>query len=322
MSIRIATRTSDLALWQANTVKSALEQKGFQCELVPIESSGDMDLTQPIYAMGITGVFTKQLDAALLNNQADIAVHSLKDVPTLPAEGLIVAAALERGPYEDVLILKNTDSLKSLLGDLGVGVGVIATGSLRRKAQWLSKYPNHSIQPIRGNVPTRLKKFYEDNALDGIVFAKAGLERLGLLPIDAIVLDWMLPAPAQGIVGIMCRENDENSIKALNTINDWEAFFEGFAERQFLNRLMGGCSVPISAKAEISESNILFKGAVHSYDGSRNAHIEKNFDIAELEHAGKKAAEMLLENEPARKIIEEIRNTNPDEKNTGNQNAE
>jgi len=316
-AIRIATRTSELALWQANTVKSAMENKGFHCEIVPIESSGDMDLTQPIYSMGITGVFTKQLDAALLNNQADIAVHSLKDVPTVPAEGLIVAAALDRGPSEDVLIIKDKSTL-----DKPDYRASIATGSLRRKAQWLAKYPNHFIVPIRGNVPTRLRKFRESNDIDGIIFAKAGLDRLSLLPDDAIVLDWMLSAPAQGIVGVMCRENDANSIKALETINDWSAFFEGFAERQFLNRLMGGCSVPISAKAEVKESSILFKGAVHSYDGSRQAHVEKNFDISELEKAGKKAAEMLLENEPARKIIEEIRNTNLDEKNTGNQNAE
>ena len=316
-TIRIATRTSDLALWQANTVKAALEQKGFQCELVLIESTGDMDLSQPIYSMGITGVFTKQLDAALLNNQADIAVHSLKDVPTVPAEGLIIAAALERGPSEDVLIIKD----KSILDSIDYRAN-IATGSLRRKAQWLAKYPHHLISPIRGNVPTRLRKFHENPEIDGIIFAKAGLERLGLLPKDAIVLDWMLSAPAQGIVGAMCRENDEKSVKALETINDWSALFEGFAERQFLNRLMGGCSVPISAKAEVSESNILFKGAVHSYDGKREAYVEKNFDIAVLELAGKKAAEMLLENEPARKIIEEIRNANLDEKNTGNQNAE
>src|ERR1043165_484915 len=203
-TVRIATRSSPLALWQANSVKHKLEAIGINCELVLIESTGDQQQTQPLYAMGISGIFTKQLDTALLNNQADIAVHSLKDVPTLLAENLFLAAVLERGAHEDVALVKN----ESILHKAGQPA-VIATSSLRRSAQWLAKYPNHKTVPIRGNVQTRLRKFEEANDIDAIIFAKAGLERLGLLPAYAQVLDWMLPAPAQGTIGIVCRKDDK-----------------------------------------------------------------------------------------------------------------
>ncbi|MDA1148943.1 MAG: hydroxymethylbilane synthase, partial [Bacteroidetes bacterium] len=168
-SIRIGTRDSKLALWQAQTVEKTLNNLGSQTLLKPVKSEGDLNLTQPIYSMGISGVFTRGLDAALLDGEIDIAVHSMKDVPTALAKGLKVVAVLERGSTADVLVKSAAVTASEAT--------VIATGSLRRKAQWLRKYPNHSAVGLRGNVQTRLEKVTSNNWIGGI-FAKAGLERL------------------------------------------------------------------------------------------------------------------------------------------------
>ena len=315
--IKIASRTSRLALWQTNTVKTQLEKLGHTCEIVPIETTGDVQLKQPLYSLGVTGVFTKQLDIALLNNQADIAVHSLKDVPTQLAEGLCLAAVLERGSSEDVIIIKN----KTVVDDIS-GKATIATSSLRRQAQWLSKYPAHTIIPIRGNVQTRLKKFEENNNLDGVIFAKAGLERLDLLPVNSITLDWMLPAPAQGIIGIACRKEDSELITILKKINHHNTFIVGAAERQFLKTLMGGCSVPISAFAQITDDKIKIEGALHSFDGKQCFRVNESYDLSEGEHCGVLAAKKIMQQNGAAELIEVIRNKKWDETNTIRQDAE
>jgi len=315
--IKIASRTSRLALWQTNTVKTQLEKLGHTCEIVPIETTGDVQLKQPLYSLGVTGVFTKQLDIALLNNQADIAVHSLKDVPTQLAEGLCLAAVLERGSSEDVIIIKN----KTVVDDIS-GKATIATSSLRRQAQWLSKYPAHTIVPIRGNVQTRLKKFEENNNLDGVIFAKAGLERLDLLPVNSITLDWMLPAPAQGIIGIACRKEDSELITILKKINHHNTFIVGAAERQFLKTLMGGCSVPISAFAQITDDKIKIEGALHSFDGKQCFRVNESYDLSEGEHCGVLAAKKIMQQNGAAELIEVIRNKKWDETNTIRQDAE
>jgi len=315
--IKIASRTSRLALWQTNTVKTQLEKLGHTCEIVPIETTGDVQLKQPLYSLGVTGVFTKQLDIALLNNQADIAVHSLKDVPTQLAEGLCLAAVLERGSSEDVIIIKN----KTVVDDIS-GKATIATSSLRRQAQWLSKYPAHTIVPIRGNVQTRLKKFEENNNLDGVIFAKAGLERLDLLPVNSITLDWMLPAPAQGIIGIACRKEDSELITILKKINHHNTFIVGAAERQFLKTLMGGCSVPISAFAQITDDKIKIEGALHSFDGKQCFRVNESYDLSEGEHCGVLAAKKIMQLNGAAELIEVIRNKKWDETNTIRQDAE
>lgn len=310
-TIRIATRTSKLALWQAESVKHNLKGQGHTCELVLIESTGDLQLTQPIYAMGISGVFTKQLDIALLENKADIAVHSLKDVPTQMAEGLMLSAVLTRGPHQDIVIVKN----KKILEDK-TGKATIATSSLRRRAQWLAKYPAHSTTPIRGNVQTRLRKFAENEEMSGVIFAKAGLERLDLLPADAVVLDWMIPAPAQGIVGIVCRSDDKETIEKCAAINDRDSFIAGYIERQFLATLMGGCSVPISALAIVASDSITFKGAMHSFDGSIYYVVEKVFARTDWEEAGRVAANELLSKEGATQLLNEIKNKKWDAEGT------
>jgi hydroxymethylbilane synthase len=306
--IKIASRTSKLALWQTNLVKARLQAHGHMCKIIELESTGDMQLTQPIYALGISGVFTKQLDTALLNKQADIAVHSLKDVPTQLAQGLVIAAVLERGPAEDLVIVKN----KTILED-HVSWATIASGSLRRRAQWLEKYPNHQLVGIRGNVQTRLRKFAETEEMDAIIFAKAGLERLGLIPENAFVLNWMLPAPAQGIIGIACRKEDTEIQEILAAINHQETFIAASVERQFMQTMMGGCSVPISALAEISGSELEFKGAMHSFDGKRSFKVHQVMMVSEWTDAGRISAQTLLEKPGAAALIEEIRNKKWDE---------
>jgi hydroxymethylbilane synthase len=302
-SIRIATRSSPLALWQANAVKEKLEASGHPCELVLIESTGDLQLTQPIYALGVSGVFTKQLDIALLEGNADIAVHSLKDVPTQVAEGLVLAAVLERGSPEDVVIMKD----KKLLED-DQSKATIASSSLRRKAQWLAKYPNHSVVPVRGNVQTRIRKFEESIETDGIIFAKAGLERLNLLTENTVTLHWMLPAPAQGIIGIVCRDEDKEMKENCEAINHRESLIAGNVERQFMNSLMAGCSVPVSAWAKVTDNELEFEGAMHSFDGSDAFRVHRVMLVSEWENAGKDAAGKLLEQKGAAELLTEIRN--------------
>lgn len=311
--IKIASRTSKLALWQTELVKLRLEALGHTCEIVPIESTGDMQLAQPIYTLGISGVFTKQLDIALLNKQADIAVHSLKDVPTQLAQGLTIAAVLERGPCEDLVIVKD----KSILEDT-LSQATIASGSLRRRGQWLAKYPGHKLVGIRGNVQTRLRKFAESAEMDAIIFAKAGLERLGLVPDNAEVLHWMLPAPAQGIIGIACREEDVEMQQILTAVNHQQTFIAATVERQFMQTMMGGCSVPISALAQVNGSELEFKGAMHAFDGARSFEVNRVMLVSEWNDAGRICAEKLLQQPGAGALIEEIRNKKWDEEGAVN----
>ncbi|MDO9261960.1 MAG: hydroxymethylbilane synthase, partial [Flavobacteriaceae bacterium] len=164
--IRIGTRSSELALWQANLVAKQLKNKGYQSEIIEINSKGDIVLDKPLYRLGVVGVFTRNLDIAMLKGEIDIAVHSLKDVPTDLPDGIVQAAVLERANYHDILVYKNDTNF---LNDENA---ILATGSLRRKAQWLNKYPTHSVVDLRGNVNTRLQKL-QDNLWNGAIFAAA-----------------------------------------------------------------------------------------------------------------------------------------------------
>ena len=188
--IRIGTRESELALWQANTVAQKINKLGIATEIIAVKSTGDIILDKPLYELGITGIFTKTLDMALLQGTIDIAVHSMKDVPTSLPQGIKSFAVLERADVKDILVLKEREI------DFEIA-NTIATGSLRRKAQWLHKFPSHNMVDLRGNVNLRLQKL-EDNDWNGAIFAKAGLERINILPSQIIELNWMLPAPAQG----------------------------------------------------------------------------------------------------------------------------
>jgi len=298
--IKIATRSSPLALYQAQQVKAALENNGAQCEVVPVETTGDINLTEPIYAIGITGIFTKQLDASLLANHTDIAVHSLKDVPVELAQNLTLGATLERGPVEDVLVVKNKTLPEA---------AKIASSSLRRKAQWLARHPSHEVVPVRGNVQTRLRKLAKDPTLHGMIFAKAGLERLGLLSENCLTLNWMLPAAAQGAIGISCRTDDAEALELCKKINHQNTFIESSIERNFLKQLMGGCSVPIGALAKVQGDKIIFKASMHSYDGTQKFLLNEIFDARNWQQIGAVAAEKLLQQNGAVELIKIIRNS-------------
>jgi hydroxymethylbilane synthase len=288
-SIRIGTRESQLAVWQATQVKNLLADAGYQSELVYIKSEGDIDLKTPLYDIGVQGIFTRTLDIALLNNRIDLAVHSMKDVPIQLPAGIDQAAVLERGPVSDLLVLKN-EGVK--IEESGF---VVATSSIRRKAQWLHKYPQHTIENLRGNVNTRLQKLQNEN-WDAAIFAQAGLERIGLRPKASIVLDWMLPAPAQGAIIVVCRSDDKDSFNACKSFNHEQSALCTKIERDFLKGLLGGCSTPISALAEIRGNNIYFRGNIFSPDGQQKQEIEKSAAIKSSHDLGKKAAIEILEN--------------------------
>lgn len=299
--IRIGTRESQLAVWQATRVKELLAREGTAAELVFIKSEGDIDLKTPLYEMGVQGVFTRSLDAALLNRRIDIAVHSMKDVPTQLPEGLQQAAVLQRGPVHDLLVYKNDPATFTQKDH----VAHIATSSIRRKAQWLHKYPAHQIHNLRGNVNTRLKKLEEEH-WDAAIFALAGLERIHIRPANSIVLDWMLPAPAQGAIMVVCRSGDEEAFDACQPLNDPATAFCTKIEREFLRTLLGGCSTPISALAEIEDEELYFRGSILSLDGSRQVEIEKILPMDKANGIGRTAAEELLER-GGKAIADEIR---------------
>lgn len=294
--IRIGTRDSKLALWQANTVKSLLENLGLEAELVSVKSEGDLDLVTPLYAMGVQGVFTKTLDAFLLSDKIDIAVHSMKDVPTQLAEGIAAAAVLPRASYHDIIVHKGNDELASF--------HKIGTGSVRRKAQWLHRYPNCEIDNLRGNVQTRLQKL-ADSEWQGAIFAEAGLQRVALLPTQMVRLDWMLPAPAQGAILIVCQSNNQLLKDILFQLNHEHTALCVTIERDFLSALMGGCSTPISALAIVVGDQVVFKGNIISPDGKDKMEIEKIAPLSTATQLGKDAAQELIA-QGAHRIIEKI----------------
>jgi hydroxymethylbilane synthase len=285
--IRIGTRDSELALWQANTIKIKLEGLGYSTELVAVKSSGDLDLSKPLYELGITGIFTKTLDMEMLNGTIDIAVHSMKDVPTLLPQGIVQTAVLERASAGDILVARaDFDTNENC---------TIATGSLRRKAQWLSRYPHHKVVGLRGNVNTRLKKL-ADSDWQGAIFAKAGLERIGLLPDNFMALDWMTPAPAQGAMVVVAREDDDYCVQATKQLNQNDSDICTRLEREFLKVLEGGCTAPIGAYARITGNKIQFNGVLLSLDGSTKIETEKLVDLDNSEGVGKTLAQEILDN--------------------------
>ena len=289
-TIRIGTRDSELALWQAHTVQKKLNDLGYKTEIIAVKSQGDIILDKPLYELGITGIFTKTLDIAMINGQVDIAVHSMKDVPTALPIGIVQAAVLKRANTLDILVHKgNLDFLE--------GNATIATGSLRRQAQWLHKYPNHTVVDLRGNVNTRMQKLNESD-WSGAVFAAAGLERINLKPTDFINLDWMIPAPAQGAMVVVAMGNDDFTLDAVSQLNDIETEICTYIERQFLKTLEGGCTAPIGALARYCEleDTFTFKGSLLSIDGKQKLEIEKIVPVEEWKKLGFNCAKEILDN--------------------------
>jgi hydroxymethylbilane synthase len=298
--IRIGTRDSELALWQAHTVQKQLNDLGYKTEIIAVKSQGDIILDKPLYELGITGIFTKTLDIAMINGQVDIAVHSMKDVPTALPIGIVQAAVLERANILDILVHKgNTNFLET--------EATIATGSLRRQAQWWNKYPNHKVVDLRGNVNTRMQKLNE-NDWNGAVFAAAGLERINLKPENYINLDWMIPAPAQGAMVVVAMANDNFTVEALSQLNHIETEICTYIERQFLKTLEGGCTAPIGAIAIYNEKEdtINFKGVLLSIDGKQKLEIEKVVDISEWKKLGFNCAQEIL-NDGGSELMAEIK---------------
>jgi len=318
--IRIGTRESQLAVWQATLVQQLLAKNSVDSELVFIKSEGDIDLQTPLYEMGVQGVFTRSLDIALINNKIDIAVHSMKDVPTQLAKGIAQSAVLERASYKDIFVYKGDPELvKAQLAidhnDIGNSENpsslhhsqfTIATSSIRRKAQWLNRYPDHLIENLRGNVNTRLRKVQESN-WQGAIFAAAGLERINLRPENAIDLDWMLPAPAQGAIMVVCREDDQVSLEACQQFNHADTALCTKIERDFLKTLLGGCSTPISALASVTNGQVLFRGNILSVDGKEKVDIQKTVALTDALNLGNLAATEIL-NKGADAIANAIRN--------------
>lgn len=299
-TIRIGTRDSELALWQANTVQDQLQALGYKTELISVKSTGDLILDKPLYELGITGIFTKTLDVAMINGTVDIAVHSMKDVPTQLPKGIVQGAVLPRAAQEDIFVFKGGKSTAAF--DQPV---TIATGSLRRKAQWLNKYPHHDVVDLRGNVNTRLQKV-ADNEWAGAIFAKAGLERINLKPENHKILDWMIPAPAQGAMVIAVMENDAFCKEACQQLNDANAELATCVEREFLKKLEGGCTAPIGAYAEIKNEHIHFHGALFSLDGTQKLEIKETISVSESEDFGVLCALKILE-DGGRELMEVIK---------------
>ncbi|MGV3657577.1 MAG: hydroxymethylbilane synthase [Chitinophagaceae bacterium] len=311
--IRIGTRDSQLAVWQATLVQSLLKESGTESELVYIKSEGDIDTVTPLYALGVQGIFTKTLDAALLSGRIDIAVHSMKDVPTILAQGIQQVAVLERASYKDIFVYKDGGVIKDWQLDEAAPIsplpveGVVATSSIRRIAQWLQRYPQHTIENLRGNVNTRLRKVDESN-WHGAIFAAAGLERINVRPQNSIDLDWMLPAPAQGAIMVVCRTGDEAAFEACQVFNDVDTALCTKIERDFLNTLMGGCSTPISALAQVQNGQVVLKGNICSRDGVQMQDLEITAPKDEAAGLGIRAANQLLQNSIAQQIMTNIRN--------------
>ncbi|TBU71368.1 hydroxymethylbilane synthase [Pseudomonas daroniae] len=290
--IRIATRKSALALWQAEHVKARLEQAhpGLQVSLVPMVSRGDKLLDAPLAKIGGKGLFVKELETALLENQADIAVHSMKDVPMDFPEGLGLYCICEREDPRDAFVSNHFDSLDTL----PVG-SVVGTSSLRRQAQLLARRPDLKIQFLRGNVNTRLAKL-DAGEYDAIILAAAGLIRLGFEARirDSISVEQSLPAGGQGAVGIECRVDDIELQALLAPLNHSETALRVSAERAMNKRLNGGCQVPIACYAILEGEQLWLRGLVGEPDGSRLLRAEQRGVAEDAERLGVEVAEALL----------------------------
>jgi hydroxymethylbilane synthase len=298
----IGTRESRLAQWQAHKVSDALRHIGIPSTLQLIKTEGDTNLTTPLYEMGVQGIFTKALDIALLEKKIHLAVHSYKDIPTMPAAGLQVAAVLKRDNPFDVLVCNKPaflEKIKEVASSTAITAShhpfSIASGSVRRKAQWLHRYPNSTLHGLRGNVDTRLEKLRTSH-WDGAILAAAGLERLSIdLPLTE-TLTWMLPAPAQGTIAIMCRKDDEAMLQLCEKLNHAPSFQCTYVEKDFLRVLMGGCSTPIGAYATLENNTIHFTGNILLPNGSAIATVSMKDNSSNYTTLGAKAAQQLLVN--------------------------
>lgn len=292
--LRIASRGSELALWQSRAVQAALRaaDPSLSVEIDVIKTTGDVIQDVPLAKIGDKGLFTKELDAALLDRRADLAVHSLKDVPTRLPEGLVLAAVTEREDPRDVLLLPPGASgdVQSLPPGARVG-----TSSLRRRAQLQALRPDLDVRDLRGNLNTRLAKL-DRGDYDAIVLAAAGVLRLGWADRIAAYLDapaW-LPAVGQGALAVVARAGDEDVLRRLRPLHDPHAAACTGAERALLRALEGGCQVPIGALGRVEGDRVVLHGLVAELDGGRIVRVEESGPVEEAEAVGRRAADALL----------------------------
>jgi len=302
-TIRIATRQSPLALWQAEHVAARLEQAfpGLKTELVKMVTRGDKILDAPLAKVGGKGLFVKELEQGMLEGTADIAVHSMKDVPVEFPEGLHLAVILEREDPTDAFVSNRYKSLAELPANARIG-----TSSLRRQCQIKEKFPNAEILSLRGNVNTRLAKL-DAGEYDAIILASAGLKRLGMgnRITSQLSPDESLPAMGQGAIGIECRSEDAEIHEYLKILHDKETSIRVTAERAMNTRLNGGCQVPIAGFAEIRGDRLFMRGLVGSPDGSLLYRAEADSELNQAEQLGQSLADDLLA-QGADKILKEL----------------
>lgn len=293
MMLRIGTRGSQLALWQANWVKSELEQRhpGLEVTLTKIKTTGDKILDVPLAMVGGKGLFVKEIEEAMLRGEIDIAVHSMKDVPTVFPKELALRCITEREDPRDIVILK--PGFKSFM-DLPAGAR-IGTSSLRRKAQLLHLRPDFQMIDIRGNVETRIRKLTDED-LDAVILAAAGMNRLGFAGRIGEYLspEISLPAIGQGALGLESRIDDAETNARIDFFNHPETAWAVRGERAFLRRLEGGCQVPIAAFGQVKGDRLTLTGLVASVDGSRFLRKSVEVPVAEAEQAGTSLADDLL----------------------------
>ena len=305
--IRIATRRSPLAKWQANHVAGLLraQEPGLEVRLHELVTKGDKILEVPLAAVGGKGLFVKEIEDAVLAREAEIAVHSMKDLPALLAPGLVVAAVPEREDPRDALCSRKARSLADLPKGARVG-----TSSLRRGAQLKALRPDLRIEMVRGNVETRLRK--GETELDAVVLAYAGLLRLGLAGRASYVFDpaEMLPAVAQGALALEARADDAATLGRLARLEHLESRVRVEAERGFLKRLEGGCQVPLAGHAVVEGGRVLLRGLVASLDGTRVVKGERSGPAADAARIGEALAEELL-SKGAAAILKECEGVGP-----------
>jgi hydroxymethylbilane synthase len=303
-ALRIATRKSPLALWQAEHVAALLRgaHAGLDVELLPMSTQGDRIQDRSLAAIGGKGLFIKELEVALAERRADIAVHSMKDVPAEMPAGFVIAAYLARADPRDALLCNRGEAL----GDLPAGAK-LGTSSLRRRAQILAARPDLSIEPLRGNVETRLSRL-QNGSLDAIVLACAGLDRLGLESriSGRLAPATMLPAVGQGAIGIECRGDDSRTRALVAPLDDAGTHTALAAERAFARTLGGSCQSPIAALARIEAQRLLLDGLVAEPDGSRLLRESVSGDCARAEELGEELALRLL-GSGARELLERLR---------------
>ncbi|NPB06348.1 MAG: hydroxymethylbilane synthase [Aquificae bacterium] len=300
MKVRIGTRKSKLALWQANFVKEFLERYwGVEVELVKITTTGDKITDAPLAKIGGKGLFVKEIENALLAGEIDLAVHSLKDVPMVLPKGLTLAAVTKRESPYDVLISRSGEKL----GELPPGARV-GTSSLRRRVQILRRRPDLRVELLRGNVDTRVRKLRE-GLYDAIVLAYAGVKRMGYEELVTEVLTDFIPAVGQGSLAIEVREDDERIKELVKPLDDPESHACARCERAFLRELEGGCQVPIGAFASIKDGKLRFKAFVSDLEAKRFLEEEREGSPDEPERLGVETARLLLER-GAREILREI----------------